>query len=170
MKKRILKSIFAALLVASMAFSMTACGGDANGDAATGGDANTSADAGAAKALTEDEYMAKFDELGKSMTDLQTEASQLDPSDPAAAKALLEKLKTPFSDFAALTPPDKYAEAHAKFKSGCEAMISYIDTSIQMMEETDAAKQADLLKKAQEYMTTAMQDMTEGATLADSAS
>lgn len=162
MKKNTLKRIFAALLVASMAFAMTACG-DKPAEGTTQGDAAQTA------ALTEDEYAAKFEELQTSMTGLQEEASKLDPSDAAAAKELLEKLKTPFSDFAAVTPPEKYNDAHAKFKSGCEAMVKYIDGMIAMMEESDTTKQQELMTTALEDMQTAAADIAEGTKLMEEA-
>lgn len=164
MKKNTLKRIFAALLVASMAFAMTACG-----DKPAEGEGTTQGDAAAQTALTEEEYAQKFEDLQKSMTDLQTEAGKLDPTDAAAAKALLEKLKTPFADFAAVTAPEKFADAQAKFKSGCEAMVKYIDGMMAMMEETDATKQQELMTTALEDMQTAAADIAEGTELMEAA-
>lgn len=163
MKKHLLKSIFACLLVASMALTITACGNKTDAGAGAG------ASDAAATPLTEEEYMTKFEELGTKMTELQQSTASIDPTDVEAANKLLDDMKVPFNDFIAVVPPEKYAEAHTKFQSGCQAMVDYIDAAKSLMTETDATKQQEIGTKLMELLTTATTDLSEGAQLASAA-
>ncbi len=116
-------------------------------------------------ALTEEEYQTAVTELNDKLTSIQTDASALDPNDPDAAKQLLEDMKAPFQDFINITPPASYADAHEKMKSGCQAMIDYLDTVNSMLEETDEGKLQEAANTMMEQLQTAVTDLTEGATM-----
>lgn len=164
MKKHMLKSIFAALLVASMAFSLTACGGDDK----TPADPGTSdvADGGAAEALSEDDYIAAVNNLQTEMEAVQTKMAEVDQTDVEAVKAAIEDVKKPFADLAAVVAPEKYAAAHEKIKSGCEAMIDYMDSAIKMTEGTPSQ---DDITAMTESLTKAATDLGEGQALIEEA-
>ena len=116
-------------------------------------------------ALTEEEYQTAVTELNDKLTSIQTDASALDPNDPDAAKQLLEDMKAPFQDFINITPPASYADAQEKMKSGCQAMIDYLDTVNSMLEETDEGKLQEAANTMMEQLQTAVTDLTEGATM-----
>ena len=78
---------------------------------------------------------------------------------------LLEDMKAPFQDFINITPPASYADAHEKMKSGCQAMIDYLDTVNSMLEETDEGKLQEAANTMMEQLQTAVTDLTEGATM-----
>lgn len=156
MKNKLVKRIAALMAVAVMGMSVVACGGNAEGTEAT-----------ASTALTEEEYIAKTTELSESMANVMTEAASIDATDVEAAKELLEGLKAPFVEFAAIQAPEKYAEAQAKYKSGSEAMIEYLDMCIEFM-DPDKAADADT-DKLMELLTTIQNDFTEGAALEEAA-
>ena len=107
MKTKSLK-ILAILMALSMALMLTACGGDDN--AADGGNENDQT----ITALTEEEYQQAVTDLSDKLTSIQTDAANLDPTDMDAAMKLLNDMKQPFIDFMAVTPPESYADAHAK--------------------------------------------------------
>ncbi|MCI9201199.1 MAG: hypothetical protein HFI03_12475 [Lachnospiraceae bacterium] len=146
MRNKIVKRIAALLSVAVMCVSVVACGG---GSEKAGADT-----------LTEEEYEAKAEELGNSLNTAMTDAASIDPNDVEAAKEFIEGLKDPFIEFGALNAPAKYADAHAKFKSGCDAMVEYLDICVQAMDtgEVDMEKMTSLL-------TTIETDFTEGANM-----
>ena len=155
MKNKLVKRVAALLAVAVMVMSVVACGGG-NGTEAT-----------ASAALTEEEYVAKTTELAESMTNVMTEAASLDTSDAEAAKEFIEGLKAPFVEFASLQAPEKYAEAQAKYKSGSEAMIKYLDMMVEMLDPAKAAE-ADT-EALMELLTTIQTDFTEAANLMSAA-
>ena len=162
MKKRTLwKRLSALSLSLALVFSLASC--SQAGTPADGGSGTPAASATPAPALSEEDYMAKLEELGTKMTEVQTGAAGLDPTDLEGAKKLLGDMKAPFVDFAAITPPEKYADAHTKLQSGCNAMIEYIDIILEIAETTDAAKQQELATKMVEVLTTATNDLTEGS-------
>ena len=94
MKRSLVKRIAILAAVAVLGMTAAACGGKA-------------AETGAAAALTEDEYVAKTQELSQAMADAVTNSAAVDPSDVEGAKKMIEELKTPFVEFAALTAPEK---------------------------------------------------------------
>lgn len=105
----------------------------------------TEAKADAAKgSLTEEEYLNKTEELAQTMTDTMTKAQEdlakLEADDVDGAKALIEGMKAPFVEFAAVQAPEKYAAAQAKYKSGCEAMVEYLDILLDTMEMSASGK------------------------------
>ncbi|MCI8526029.1 MAG: hypothetical protein HFF17_08930 [Oscillospiraceae bacterium] len=141
------KRILALLLVlAAMTSALSACGG--SGDA-----------------LSKEDYEAAVTKLGEELTSVQTDAATLDPSDVDGAKKVLDDMKKPFSDFIDLVPPKDYEDAHEKMKSGCTAMIEYIDTVSGLLEETDETKLAEGAEKMQTALMTAMTDLSEAATM-----
>lgn len=155
MKNQLVKRIAVLMAVAVMGMSVMACGDKAETETA------------AVETLTEEEYEAKTAELAQSLTDTMTEAQEklttMDPNDIDGAKEFIESLKAPFVEFAALQAPEKYAAAQEKYKSGCEAMVEYLDMCINMMdaesaEDIDMAAMTELLTKIQT-------DLTEGDTL-----
>lgn len=111
-------------------------------------------------ALTEDEYLTKVEELGTSMTDTvtnsQTQLSSLDPTDVEGAAKVIEDMKAPFVDFAAITAPEAYTDAQAKFKTGCEAMIEYLDICLEMMSMGDKVPTAEETQELTTRLTTAL--------------
>lgn len=165
MQKNMLKRLFAAMLIAAMALGLTACGGDK--DKGAGAD-NAGQSAQQSTALTKEEYADEFDKMGDTLTELQSKASGLEDDDVEGAKAILEDMKKPFADFAAVTPPEEYADAHVKIKAGCEAMVAYVDDIIGA-----AGKTGDELTKAgesmQQHLTDAMTNIAEGAQMLDEA-
>lgn len=155
MKKNLVKRIAAMLTVAVMGMSVVACGGSNGGTEAS------------SAALTEEEYIAKTNELAESMNNVMTEAASLDANDVEGAKKLIEGLKAPFVEFAAIQAPEKYADAQAKYKSGSEAMIKYLDMCVDMLDPEKAAE-VDM-EELTEVVTTIQNDFTEGANLMQSA-
>lgn len=140
--------------------------------------AETKAEA-AGEALTEEEYLTKAEELGQAMTDVsakvQADLASMDPSDTEGIAKLMEELKAPFVEFSAIQAPEAYAEAQAKYKSGCEAMIDYLDIIVSAMEMEASGKTPteEETQKLMEDMTNALTivttDFTEGATLMEEA-
>ena len=154
MKRSLVKRIAILAAVAVLGMTAAACGGKA-------------AETGTAAALTEDEYVAKTQELSQAMADAVTNSAAVDPSDVEGAKKMIEELKTPFVEFAALTAPEKYADTQAKYKTGCEAMIEYLDMCVDMM---DPEKAAELdMDKLTGLLTTIQNDFTEAASLMEAA-
>lgn len=157
MKSNLLKRIAVLATVAVMGMSAAACGGKSE-----------EAGAEASTALTEEEYVAKTEELAQSMTEVMNDAAALDPDDVEGAKAMIEGLKAPFVEFAALEAPEKYAATQEKYKTGCEAMIEYLDMCTDLM---DPDKAADVdMDKLTTLLTTIQNDFTEAATLMEEAS
>ena len=158
MKKNLAKTLSMVFVLALAVFALVGCGGN---------DGDKDADA-PATVLTEEEYNAKlaeFEQAAASLqTDMQTKAAELDPTDIEGAKALFEEMKKPFADFAAVEAPEKYAAAQAKFKSGCEAMIAYIDATVKMVEDPTSVDE-NTTKEIMDYVQTAMTDIAEGSTL-----
>ena len=149
MKRSLVKRIAILAAVAVLGMTAAACGGKA-------------AETGAAAALTEDEYVAKTQELSQAMADAVTNSAAVE-----GAKKMIEELKTPFVEFAALTAPEKYADTQAKYKTGCEAMIEYLDMCVDMM---DPEKAAELdMDKLTSLLTTIQNDFTEAASLMEAA-
>ncbi len=161
MKKNITKRLLAALLATALAFSLTACGG--GNDAAGGGETNESGETASA-ALTEEEYQQAVEKFSADMSELQTSANEA-VSDPESAIAILDEMKVSINEFASVTPPEVYADAHAKLKSGCESLIAFIDTVAAMTEATDQAELDELTTQMSEQMEAAMADMTEGVNM-----
>lgn len=162
MKKNITKRILAALLAAALAFSLAACGGGNNAGGSEGEDT-------ASTALTEEEYQQAVEDLSTEMSEIQTNASTA-MTDPEAAKGVLEEMKASINDFASVTPPEAYADAHEKLKSGCESLIAFIDTVAAMSEETDQTKIAEMSTQMSEQLQAAMTDMAEGASMLEGVS
>lgn len=166
MKKNITKRILAALLAAALAFSLAACGG--GNDAASGGQTSESSET-ASVALTEEEYQQAVEKLSTDVSELQANANEA-LSDPESAKAILDGMKASINEFASVTPPEAYADAHAKLQSGCESLIASIDTMVAMTEATDETKLTELSTQMSEQLEAAMTDMAEGASMLQSAS
>lgn len=156
MKNKLVKRIAALMAVAVMGMSVMACGGS-----------NGGTEAAASSALSEEEYVAKTTELANAMTNVMTEAASLDADDVEGAKKLIEGMKEPFVEFAAIQAPEKYADAQTKYKSGSEAMIEYLDMCIDLMDPEKAAD-ADM-DKLMDLLTTIQNDFTEGASLMEAA-
>lgn len=169
MKKNMTKRLLAALLAAALAFSLAACGGGNN--AGNGGNSGETGETGeaASAALTEEEYQQAVEDLSTEMSEIQNSASTA-VTDPESAKEVLEAMKTSLNDFIAITPPEAYADAHAKLQSGCQSLIEFIDTVAAMTEETDQTKLSELTTKMSEQLEAAMTDMAEGASMLQEAS
>ena len=56
--------------------------------------------------------------------------------------------------------PEKYAAAHEKFKSGCDAMVEYLDMMVTAMDSGDID-----MEKMTSLITTIQNDFTEGASM-----
>lgn len=159
------RRVLALLAALALTVSLTACGGD---NAATdGGKASASSAAASSTptALTEQEYQDAVTKLGEEMSQIQEDANGIDATDVDAAKELLDSMKQPLQDFMNVTPPESYADAHEKMKSGCQAMIDYLDTAASMLGETDTTKLNEAATKMQEQMTTAINDLAEGSAM-----
>ena len=125
--------------------------------------------------LTEEEYLNKTEELAQTMTDTMTKAQEdlakLEADDVDGAKALIEGMKAPFVEFAAVQAPEKYAAAQAKYKSGCEAMVEYLDILLDTMEMSASGKTPSqeetqkLVEDMTNAITTAHNDLTEAGNL-----
>lgn len=156
MNKKFLKLMSLALVVMMMSVALVACGNNDDKDNNDG-------------ALTEEEYKAKVQEISETMSNMQTTMNEkmatIDPTDEEAVDALFEEIKAPFVEFASLKAPAKYEAAQAKFKSGCEAMIEFIDTAKAISKDPASADQSKLT----DLLTTAMTDIVEGAQLAEEA-
>lgn len=170
MKRNVAKKLGLFLLMALMAVAMVGCGGGEDG--AADGDQTTAQ-------LTEEEYQAKVEEFATNMQNLQTEITakmqEVDPTDADAVKAILDELKAPFVEFAALNAPEKYQAAQEKFKSGSEQMIQFIDTTKELMDlQADPANaDATVIQEKTEALTTtltqAAADLAEGEALMNEA-
>ena len=143
MRNKLVRRIALLLSVAVMSVSVVACGGG-KGDAAQGEETT----------LTEEEYEAKAEELGEKLN------SAIDPNDVEAAKEFISGLKDPFIEFGSLKAPEKYAAAHEKFKSGCDAMVEYLDMMVTAMDSGDID-----MEKMTSLITTIQNDFTEGASM-----
>ncbi len=148
MRNKLMKRIALLLSVAVMSVSVVACGGG-KGDAEQG-----------ETTLTEEEYEAKAQELGEKLNSAMTDASSIDPNDVDAAKEFIAGLKDPFIEFGSLKAPEKYAAAHEKFKSGCDAMVEYLDMMVSAMDTGDID-----MEKMTSLITTIQNDFTEGASM-----
>lgn len=142
--------LFPLLMALVLTLSLAACGGSSN-------------------ALTEEEYQQEVENLTAELSSVQSDAAALDPSDIEGAKQVLEDLKAPFQDFMELTPPEAYADAHEKLQSGCQAMVDFLDTTASLMEETDPTALQESTEKLMSSLETAVTDMTEGASMLDTA-
>lgn len=188
MKNKTVKRIAVVAMVAMMGMSMTACGSKADEAAATtegteaaaeGTESDAAADTeaadteetAAAGTLTEEEYEAKAQELANGLVTTMTEAQEklgsLQEGDIDAAREFIDGLKAPFVEFAAVQAPEKYADAQAKFKSGCEAMVEYLDLCVDMMDEEKAADMdaETVTAKMTELLTKIQNDLTEASTM-----
>lgn len=149
MKNKLARRVALLMAVAAMSVSAVACGGGSNGAAAQ-----------EEAALTEEEYEAKAAELSESIANAMSGASSIDANDTEAAKELIESLKDPFVEFASVKAPDTYADAHEKFKSGCDAMVEYLDMMVAAIDsgELDMDKMTSLI-------TTIQTDFQDGAAM-----
>lgn len=148
MRNKLVKRIALLLSVAVMSVSVVACGGG-SGNAAQ-----------EETTLTEEEYEAKAQELGEKLNSAMTDASSIDPNDVDAAKEFIAGLKDPFIEFGSLKAPEKYAAAHEKFKSGCDAMVEYLDMMVTAIDSGDID-----MEKMTSLITTIQNDFTEGASM-----
>lgn len=139
--KKFVKRIAALMAVAVMGATMVACG-DGKAEA---------------------EYIAETEKLVEAMEAVNEKATSIDPTDVEGAKQLIEEIKAPLVEFAAVEAPERFAEAHAKYKSGCEAMIEYLDMTLDAM---DPEKAAELdIEKYLGLVQTATDDLTEADAL-----
>lgn len=138
---KLVKRIAALMAVALMGATMVACGDSA----------------------AEAEYIAETEKLVDAMNAVTEKSATLDPNDLEGAKQLIEEVKAPLVEFAAVEAPERFAEAHAKYKSGCEAMVEYLDMTLDAL---DPEKAADLdMEKFLSLIQTAEADLTEADTL-----
>lgn len=151
MRNKLVKRIAVLLSVAVLGVSMAACGGSAN-DGAAAEEAT----------LTEEEYEAKAEELSEKLNSSMTDAASIDPNDVDAAKEFIAGLKDPFIEFGSLKAPEKYAAAHEKFSSGCDAMVEYLDMMVSAIDTGDID-----MEKMTSLLTTIQNDFTEGASMLD---
>ena len=181
MNSKTMKKLMALLMAAAMTLSLSACskdepkddGGNNPGvsDADKKDDANNQdnkqddkQDEGG-EALSEEDYKAKITEIGNKVAELtndvnaaQTKAS----TDPEGAINdlidIVAEMKPLYQELANLKAPEKFADAQAKIKSGCEASVEMLDLTVEMMELAVDPDQAD---KAQEKLTELTEKMTE---------
>lgn len=151
MRNKLVRRIALLLSVAVMSVSVVACGGSGNSNGNAAQEETT---------LTEEEYEAKAQELGEKLNSAMTDASSIDPNDVEAAKEFIAGLKDPFIEFGSLKAPEKYAAAHEKFKSGCDAMVEYLDMMVTAMDTGDVD-----MEKMTTLITTIQTDFTEGASM-----
>ena len=149
MRNKLVRRIALLLSVAVMSVSVVACGGSNGGSAAQ-----------EEATLTEEEYEAKAQGLGDKLSNVMTEAASIDPNDVDAAKEFISGLKDPFIEFGSLKAPEKYAAAHEKFKSGCDAMVEYLDLMVGALDSGDID-----MEKMNSLVTTIQNDFTEGASM-----
>lgn len=127
----------------------------------------------AGEALTVEEYEEKVIELTDSMTQAQTDLESVDQTDVESMKEFVKGVIAPYEDFIAVTAPEKYAPAHEKFVSACEAMIAYFNACVDMMDMEGSATEEEVKEVTENLtnlLTTAQTDFTEAATLMDEAS
>lgn len=199
MKKQFKKGFCVLTTAAVLALSVTACGGktaettaaeittaetttqaetttaeETTAEETTKEETTASETKAAGEALTEEEYLEAATQLSQTLTDTMTKAqsdlSALDPTDTDSAKKVIEDMKKPFTDFAAITAPEKFAATQEKYKSGCEAMIEYLDICLEMIDmsatETPSAEAAaELTNRLTESLTAVQTGFTEGSTL-----
>lgn len=156
MKNNFKKFLCLAVVVVMSMSLLIACGGDAD-EPDNNADNNTPA---ATEPLTEEEYLAEIETLQNAMLDMQTTLNGVDQTDADAVEQAINDIKKPFEDAIAITPPETYAEAHAKISEGCQAFVDYFDYTLELME--DPSKAADLGDKIQELMTAATTSFAEG--------
>lgn len=139
-------------------------------------DAEVTADteeSAAGEALTVEEYEEKVIELTDSMTQAQTDLESVDQTDVESMKEFVKGVIAPYEEFIAVTAPEKYAPAHEKFVSACEAMIAYFNACVDMMDMEGSATEEEVKEVTENLtnlLTTAQTDFTEAATLMDEAS
>lgn len=151
MRNKLVRRIAVLLSVAVMGVSMAACGGSGNSSAAQ-----------EETTLTEEEYEAKAQELSEKLSSSMTDAASIDPNDVDAAKEFIAGLKDPFIEFGSLKAPEKYAAAHEKFSSGCDAMVEYLDMMVSAIDTGDID-----MEKMTSLLTTIQDDFTAGANMLD---
>lgn len=143
MKNNLVKRIAVLASAVMMGVSLIACGG--------GG-------------LSDKAYIAKVNEFSSKVESTMNEAEQqlsgVAEDDVDATVELIEGLKAPFSEFAALEAPEKYKEAHAKYQSGCKAMNEMLDTLIEIAKDGEDVDPSVIDKFEQAY-TTMVTDFTE---------
>lgn len=161
MKKQL--RMIAALLSLSMVLLCSACGGSDTSDTPNPS-TSTSTSEVAPVALTEEEYQQAVADLETELNEIQ-QNSQIQTDDLEAAKQLLEDLKQPFVEFKNIVPPEAYADAHAKLQSGCDYMVTYIDSAISLIQEPDTTKQQELTNQMIDALTAAGTDLMEGANM-----
>lgn len=154
--------MIAALLSIAMLLLVSACGGTGTSGTSTAG---TSTSEAAPVAVSEEEYQQAVDELQAKLTDIRTNNAKIEITDLEAAKTQLEEFKQPFVDFKDIVPPEAYAEAHTKLQSGCEHMITYADTIILLIQETDETKKQEYSNQIVEALGIAATDLTDGANM-----
>ncbi|MGI6181665.1 MAG: hypothetical protein ACOYIE_06270 [Agathobaculum sp.] len=145
------KRLLAAIMAAALTLTLCACG-EKKAQQAEG-------------ALSEQEYIDAVDTLNIEMYKLQTAAQENEITDEQAAQALVDELKQPMLDFAALVPPAAYAEAHEKLSSGCQAMADYMDIILAAAGETEDDVLRQAAEDANDKLMTAMNDLSEGSLL-----
>lgn len=150
MKRSRTVTLFAMLM--ALVLALSACG-------------NTGGGSGSTEALTEEAYMEAVTKLQDAFTDIQNQAGTLDTTDVEAATQLLESMKAPLEEFIAVVPPESFSAAHDKLKSGSQALIDFLDTTLSIVGETDTTKLQDASTKMMEQIQTATTDMTEGSQL-----
>ncbi len=139
--KKLVRRIATLMAVALMGAAMAACGDNA----------------------AEAAYITETEKLVDAMNAVTEKSAALDPNDLEGAKQLIEEVKAPLVEFAAVEAPERFAEAHAKYKSGCEAMVEYLDMTLEAL---DPEKAADLdMEKFLSLIQTAEADLTEADTL-----
>lgn len=185
MKNKFVKRMLVLLLTSVMALSMTACGNEAEeaavveetqeeepaeevaAEEAVSEEAPEEETKAAEGTLTEDEYLTEAERLmtdiSSSMEKLQADISQMDTTDADGFETFAEKVKAPYVELAALQAPELYAGAQAKFKSGSEAMIEYLDICVELVNPETAAS-ADS-SKLTELLTVIQNDFTEGSAI-----
>lgn len=167
MKNKSMKWIALIMAVSMMAISLVACGGNTEPDSSVPVSDTSTESKTETTALSEEEYIAKIKEIHEGITKVSTEImANVDTTDVealvSATKEMIEAVKPSYVELRDLIAPEKYAEAQAKIKRGCEASLRSLEISLEMFDNmTDADKIAELQQEASDLESTVL-ELAEG--------
>lgn len=134
---------------------------DSVSGACTNPDAANTAQTAGSDTLTEAEqqYIDRLNEFNKLVEDVANRSDSLNSEDIEAAKQMLSDMKAPFIQFAGVQAPARFAQAHERYKNGCAAMVEYLDSCIQFMEDPNPSSAK--VSEFDENMRSAFEKLTE---------
>jgi hypothetical protein len=145
------KCALAALIAATMA--LAACGSSDKKDDTSGGGDTTAASGGSNQALSYSDFVAKANELCKSVNDQSDTVSAGLTGEAANDAPILEKLIPILKDGTAkldtLTPPAELGDAWNAFKADAEAQLPLTDAALAAAKSGDDASYKQAIAQLQ---------------------